>query len=94
MPDIGLPEGIALVVFLLLGILGLVVSVLWIFMPFAVFGIKNRLDELIRINREIGRLLSLMDTPRGEALPPRPRPGENIEIPDSAREIFSTRRGD
>jgi hypothetical protein len=92
MPDVGLPEGVAAIALVLLGILGLFVSLAWILMPFAIFGIKRRLDELIRINREIGRLLSLADVPRGEPRPPRP--GENIEIPDSARDIFSAGRRD
>lgn len=31
----------------------LVLSVLWVILPFAVFGIKNRLDKLIRQNAEL-----------------------------------------
>lgn len=41
----------------LLVILGLVVAVLWIFMPFAVFGIKDLAKQLIQQQRETNQLL-------------------------------------
>lgn len=36
---------------------GILILVLWIALPFAVFGTKPRLDELIELNRQIKTLL-------------------------------------
>lgn len=36
---------------------GLVVLILWTLLPFAVFGVKARLDRLIEINRQVKTLL-------------------------------------
>jgi len=35
------------------GIFALVLGVLWFFLPFAVFGIKDRLDQLINVSKDI-----------------------------------------
>lgn len=41
---------------LLLAVLfGIVLSILWICLPFAVFGVKKRLDELIKLQRDANR---------------------------------------
>jgi len=59
----------------------LVLTVLWIALPFAVFGIKKRLDRMLIVLEEI------RDRPL-----PGPRPGDDIQIPDSAKDIFSSSR--
>lgn len=41
----------------LLVLLGVVVAILWIFMPFAVFGIKDLAKQLIQQQRETNQLL-------------------------------------
>ncbi len=38
-------------------LLGIIVAILWIFMPFAIFGIKAKLDEAIHELRSIRELL-------------------------------------
>ncbi len=35
----------------------LVAAILWFFLPFAVFGMKSRIDELIQINKKSSVLL-------------------------------------
>lgn len=42
----------------------IVLAVLWIALPFAVFGIKNRLDRLIDAQRETNDLLRNREEPR------------------------------
>jgi len=41
-----------------LGVLGTIVLILWICLPFAVFGTKPRLDEMIRELRKINAQLA------------------------------------
>ncbi len=40
----------------------LLAAVLWFFLPFAVFGIKPRIDELIKINKETNVLLESINS--------------------------------
>ena len=46
------------VVMLLLGLLVLLIGILWILMPFAIFGTKDLLRELIREQKKTNELLS------------------------------------
>lgn len=39
-------------------VLGIIVAILWIFMPFAIFGIKAKLDDAIRELKSIRELLA------------------------------------
>ena len=43
-------------------IVALVATILWFFLPFAVFGIKGRIDELIQINKKTSALLESINT--------------------------------
>lgn len=45
------------VVMLLLGLLVLLIAILWILMPFAIFGTKDLLRELIREQRKTNEIL-------------------------------------
>lgn len=45
------------VVMLLLGLLVLLIAVLWILMPFAIFGTKDLLRELIREQKKTNEIL-------------------------------------
>ncbi len=45
------------VVMLILGLLVLVIAVLWILMPFAIFGTKDLLRELIREQKKTNEIL-------------------------------------
>ena len=45
------------IAFIVLGFLALVWILVWVFLPFAVFGIKERLDTLIRLQREGNALI-------------------------------------
>jgi len=49
---------VGMVVFVLLFVLLVTLAVLWVMLPFAVFGIKNRLDTLIRLQTNT---LSVLD---------------------------------
>lgn len=42
---------------LILALLGLVIAVLWILMPFAIFGTKDLLRELIREQKKTNEIL-------------------------------------
>lgn len=46
-------EGIYVVGFIFL----IILAVLWFFLPFAVFGVKERLDTLIKLQKETVQLL-------------------------------------
>ncbi len=45
------------VVMLLLGLLALLIAILWILMPFAIFGTKDLLRELIREQKKTNEIL-------------------------------------
>lgn len=45
------------VVLLILALLGLLIAVLWILMPFAIFGTKDLLRELIREQKKTNEIL-------------------------------------
>ena len=45
------------VVVLILALLGLLIAVLWILMPFAIFGTKDLLRELIREQKKTNEIL-------------------------------------
>ena len=45
------------VVMLLLGLLVLLIAILWILMPFAIFGTKDLLRELIREQKKTNKIL-------------------------------------
>ncbi|MEJ2362684.1 MAG: hypothetical protein P8Z75_14950 [Gammaproteobacteria bacterium] len=45
--------GIAIIIFLA------ILSILWFLLPFAVFGIKKRLDKLIELNEQLVILLQI-----------------------------------
>ncbi len=48
-------------------ILALIIAVLWIFMPFAIFGSKDLLKELIREQRKTNELLASIAKQQGAA---------------------------
>jgi ABC-type sulfate transport system permease component len=47
-------------------IIGIIVLILWVFLPFAVFGTKPKIDELIveakETNRLLGEIIKLLST--------------------------------
>jgi hypothetical protein len=49
--------GIGGVLMLLLGLLVLLIAILWILMPFAIFGTKDLLRELIREQKKTNEIL-------------------------------------
>ena len=53
-----LTGGVGIVIILFIVIL----SILWFFLPFAVFGIKKRLDRMVEQNSEIITLLQMRNT--------------------------------
>lgn len=61
---------------LILWLLGVFVFIAWILLPFAMFGIKPLLRDLIAATRETNRLLAatqaLRPAPTSETLPPSP----------------------
>jgi len=98
MPELGVPQNIAIIVYAGLFILGVFVGVLWISLPFAVFGTKKRLDAMNEHLREMSHLLE-------SRFPPIvPRAGENVlirserdserdqDVFSSQQDIFSTQR--
>ena len=86
MTDFGLPEGIAIGVYIGLCLLGIFVGALLIRRPFTVSGIKKRLDTTNELLQEVTRLLETRFPP---ALP---RPGENVLIrSESDEEVFPSR---
>jgi|GEM_PF-3296920 len=75
------------ILYLALAVIGLVLTVIWIALPFAVFGIKKRLDRGNELLREIGLILDARLPPPGR------RPGEEIRIHSERDEdIFSSGR--
>ena len=48
----------------LLALLGVVIAVLWVFMPFAIFGLKDLTCDLIREQRRTNDLLEKLTTQR------------------------------
>jgi predicted PurR-regulated permease PerM len=48
----------------LLALLGVVIAVLWVFMPFAIFGLKDLTRDLIREQRRTNDLLEKLTTQR------------------------------
>lgn len=48
----------------LLALLGVVIAVLWVFMPFAIFGLKDLTRDLIREQRRTNELLEKLTTQR------------------------------
>lgn len=55
----------------LLMLFTVIMALVWFFLPFAVFGIKSRLDDLIKLQRANYKLLARMagdqpDTTRGK----------------------------
>lgn len=48
----------------LLALLGVVIAVLWVFMPFAIFGLKDLARDLIREQRRTNDLLEKLTTQR------------------------------
>lgn len=61
--------------YLVVLLIALVAGVLWILLPFAVFGIKPRLDLLLHEQRETNALLKSMAerSRQTQALPPAPK---------------------
>ena len=41
-----------------------IIGVLWLILPFAVFGIKDRLDQIIKLQRELLKAVTLNTSPR------------------------------
>ena len=74
MTDLGLPQGIAIIVYIGLGLIGIFAAVLLLRLPFAVFEIRKQLEVTNEQLREVTRLLEVRFPP---ALP---RPGENVLI--------------
>lgn len=56
---------------LVLIVLGLIIAVLWILLPFAVIGIKSRLDEINTTNMAMLNELKRLNN-RDRGAPPRP----------------------
>lgn len=52
----------------LLSLLGLVVAILWVLLPFAVFGIKDKLDEQTKQLKAINRTLTNINKEIGVSL--------------------------
>ena len=48
----------------LLALLGVVIAVLWVFMPFAIFGLKDLTRDLIREQRRTNELLEKLANQR------------------------------
>jgi len=48
------------VVILVIVVFLVVLAILWFFLPFAIFGTKDKLDEIIAQNKEINRLLKII----------------------------------
>lgn len=48
----------------MLVLLGVVIAVLWVFMPFAIFGLKDLTRELIREQRRTNELLEKLASQR------------------------------
>jgi hypothetical protein len=63
-------EQLSLVVFPVVLVFGLVLAILWFCLPFAVFGTKDKLDQLIaetrKTNEELGRLRQQLSGASGE----------------------------
>ncbi len=79
-PDLA-PAALALGGFgLLLGVVSIVIVVAWIILPFALFGLKRRLQEINDTLNRIGMTLE-------GRLPRQQRPGENVRI--GRDDIFS-----
>jgi len=60
-----LTSGLGIVIIIFIGVL----SILWFLLPFAVFGIKRRLDLMIDQNNEIITLLQLSENKSGISRP-------------------------
>ncbi|MHB8420474.1 MAG: hypothetical protein ACYDCL_20565 [Myxococcales bacterium] len=65
---------IGFLLWLFIGVASIVLAVLWVLMPFAVFAIRRRVDEqeaiLLRIERQLARIADAQAQPR----PPQPPP--------------------
>ena len=86
LPAIDLTTGVGLILVFTAVILWIVLTVLWIILPFAVFGIKKRLDIMNSLLREVGMLLD------SRLPPPGRRAGEDIRIhPERDEDSFSGR---
>ncbi|MHB1846872.1 MAG: hypothetical protein ACYCWW_18785 [Deltaproteobacteria bacterium] len=64
---------IGLLLFILLGLVTVVLSIVWMLVPFAVFAIRRRVDEqqavLLRLEQRLAKLVE-RDQPPPPALPP------------------------
>lgn len=60
-------------------VFALVLLILWTLLPFAIFGIKGKLDELISINRKIHQQLSTLSSDLSE-------PSGEQDVPDMGTE--------
>lgn len=72
--------GITILLILAVGFVFLL-GIVWLLLPFALFGIKKRLD----------RIALALESPRYPP-PMGTRPGDNIHIPDSARSVHPDNR--
>jgi hypothetical protein len=74
------PDSVGLLVYLIVCLFLLVLSILWILLPFAVFGVKDRLDAILEELRLIRAAL-----PRVPATPTAVCPDcqRRIPIPDA-----------
>ncbi len=59
---IGLFGSISLSIFILVILFLILLAILWIVLPFAVFGIKNRMDKLNKNLLEIGKVLKSIES--------------------------------
>jgi len=71
-------DGLRTMLFIL-GTFAMMTMVLWIFLPFAVFGIKRRLDNILDEQR---RTTAAVEEIGQEALSERPQPREIGEVDD------------
>lgn len=67
--------------------LGCFFLMVWLFVPFALFGLKKRIDGVTKAIYDLGILLQQRLPPQGQ------RPGEDVKIPEEpGRDIFSAGR--
>lgn len=74
-------EGILALVYLF----GIVLAVLWFLLPFAVFGVKDRLDTLIKVQKKTNTLLEQslkVSEPVKARAPVKAKAKVNISVPE------------
>jgi len=73
--------GLTLIILVVIGLLGLTISVVWIVTPFIIMGISSKLDDVNKNLRVICKVLEKQNAPVTEGLPPA-EPVEKWDCPE------------